>query len=123
MNEIQITASLTVNKPTIMSSAVARSISNLLRNMNGNFIIGPTQMSVPTSATLIPIGGITSPHYAFFENMDPTNYITIRNGAGGADVPQLFAGDVAFIPLLITGTFYAIANTAACIMEYMILSN
>lgn len=123
-NEITLTASLSVNKPSIMSAAIARSVTNLLRNMSGTTYIQDT-MLVTTSELAIPFGGVTSPHWAFFNNLDPTNYIQIYDASGQSAhcIVRLLAGDPAFFPLD-TGltTLFAKANVANCQMEYLIVA-
>ncbi len=121
-NELTITASLQFYKPTIMSSALSRAVTNLLFNVSGASVIGPTTMSVPTSSTAIPLGPVTAPHWAFFMNLDPTNFIRIRNGTAGADLLKLLPGEPAFCPLYDSAVPFAIAAVAACVMEYMIVS-
>jgi hypothetical protein len=120
-NEISFTSSLTVNKPSIMSSAIARSVNNLLFSMNGNFTVEGT-ISVGTSATAIPLGQVTQPHWAFFNNLDPTNFLTLFNGVSGAVFAQLYAGECAFVPLAIACVPYALANTNPILLEYLIVS-
>lgn len=119
-NEITLNAALTVFKSTYMSAAVGRVMTRSF-TMTGNYMIEGV-VTVATSATAIPLGSITSPHWAYFLNTDTTNYVTIRNGAGGTDLIQLLAGEAFFGPLLSTSVPYAVANTAACVLEYMIIS-
>lgn len=120
-NEISLTASLTGFKASVMAEAVARSVVGFVANMGGTVYV-QNVLLVGTSATLIPLASVTSPHWAFFQNHDATNFLTIRNGSAGADVIKLLAGEPAFVPLLDTGTFYAVANGAACLLEYLIFS-
>jgi len=120
-NEITLTASLSCNKPSIMGSATARSIASLLRSMTGTTYIQDT-MLVPTSATVVALGGVTNPHWSFFMNLDATNYLQLQNGASGAVFLRLAAGDFFLGPLDQACVPYAIANTAACQMEYLILA-
>ena len=112
---------MTVYKSSIMSSALARSISGLLRNMTGNFIVEGT-ISCPTSAQAIPLGQVTQPHWAFFANLDATNYIQFQNGASGAVFARYLAGDACPVPLDPGCVPYTVANTAACLLEYLIIS-
>lgn len=121
MNEITVTASLSAFKAAVMSSAIGRSITGATFTMTGSFYTEGS-ISVGITATLIPLGQVTTPHWAYFKNMDSANYLTIRNGASGADLLKLLPGEAAFVPLLDTSVPYAIANTAPCILEYLILS-
>lgn len=119
-NEINLTASLSVYKNTVMSAVAGRSLTRSF-TMTGNYMVEGV-MTVATSATAIPLGSVTTPHWAFFFNTDSNNYLTIRNGASGADLLKLLAGECAFCPLLDSSTPYAVANTASIVMEYMIIS-
>lgn len=121
-----MTGSITINKPSVMSSAFSRAFTGILRNMGGNFITYGT-MAVTTSALAIPLGQVTAPHWAYFLNLDPTNYIQLMNGASGAVFARLLGGsapdgDMSLVPLDPACIPYAIANTASCQMEYAIAS-
>lgn len=76
--------------------------------------------SIPTSSTALLVGSVTTPHYAMFQNQDDTNYVTIYNGVSGAVVIRLYPGEIALVPLDPTGAYYALANTAAVILSYLI---
>ncbi len=120
-NEISVTASLSVYKSSVMSAAVGRSITDALFTMTGSAWI-ESILDVLTSATVIPLGGVATPHWAYFKNLDASNFIKIRNGASGADLLKLKAGECAFCPLLDSAVPYAIADTATCKMEYVIFA-
>lgn len=120
-NEITLTASLSGYKASTMSQAESKSVTGATFNMSGTpYMKG--SLLVLTSATLIPMGSVTAPHWAWFRNADLTNFIKIRNGASGADVAKFLAGEQSPIPLFDTGTYYAIADTASCYLEYLIFS-
>lgn len=120
-NEITFSGSLSAYKATAMSSAIGRSIASVLFTMTGTYTVEGTIL-VATSATVIPLAAVTAPHWSAFHNLDATNFVKIRNGASGADVPKLLAGEWAFFPWLDTAVPYAIADTAACLLEYLIIS-
>ncbi len=120
-NEITVSAGLTVYKSSVMSSAVGRSVVDATFTMTGNPYVQGV-ISVGTSAEAIPLGEVTQPHWAWFKNLDATNYLTIRNGASGADLLRLYPGELCPVPLDITATPYAVADTAACLLEYAIFS-
>ncbi len=120
-SEITVTASLSSYKSAVMSSAIARAKTAALFTMTGNYLTEGVVL-VATGGTAIPLGQVTAPHWAWFLNLDPGNYLTIRNGAGGADVLKLLAGEFCAVPLLDSSTPYAVANQAACLLEYVIFS-
>jgi len=66
-NEVTLTASLTVNKPSVMNSALGKSVTTLLSNMGGNFYADGS-MVVTTTAVAIPLLQVVQPHYAFFQS-------------------------------------------------------
>lgn len=104
-----------------MSGAIARSIAAGSYNMSGTYHSEGTLL-VATAATAVPLGQVTAPHWAWFKNLDATNFVTVRNGAAGADLIKLLAGEIAMVPLLDTSAPYAVANTAAVLLEYAIFS-
>ncbi len=122
-SEITITGSLSCYKPSIMTSTIGRSVTGLAFNMAGLFLVQGS-ISVAISATAIPLGQVTAPHWAWFRNMDATNFVTIRNGSGGADLIKLLPGECTpgGVPLLDTSVPYAVANTAPVQLEYLIFS-
>lgn len=119
-NEFQLTFSLR-GLLTTMSQADGMSVvGQLMSQVTSNAKMIRGVMSVPTSATLIPAGGVTAPHLAAFYNKDATNFVKIRNGSTGADVIRVPPGKVVPACLEPTGTYYAIADTGACLLEYVI---
>jgi hypothetical protein len=120
-NEITINASLSFSKAGVTINPVGATFTNLQFNVAGlNYV--ENVLSVGTSATVIPLGSVTAPHFAVFQNMDPTNYLTIFNGASGAVLARLRAGEPALIPLDPAAVPYATANTAACVLSYLIIA-
>lgn len=81
-------------------------------------------MSVPTTSggTAIPLGGLSGLGWAFFKNNDPTNYIELMTAVSGTKFAKLPPGAIAlfYIDASITAPA-AIANTAACLMQFLIL--
>ena len=120
-NEIALSMSLSGYKPTVMNAPVGLSIAGFLASMAGNYYSEGTLL-VATGATLIPLGAVTQPHWCFFQNLDQTNYLSIRNGSGGADLIELYPGEPALFPMFTTAIPYAIAHTAACVLQYLIFS-
>ena len=77
----------------------------------------------------IDLGDTGTPAYAFFQNLDPTNFITLRVATSGAafarldpDTDQDGTGGFAMLRLSTGATApFAIADTAACKMKIMIV--
>lgn len=129
-NEITINLSLAFSKLGVtpnsgpgVASTVGNSWTNLQFNMNGTTYQGGVVTNVATTATALVLGNVATAHYALFQNLDSTNYVTIFNGSGNAATAaiQLLAGDIALIPLVPGITPYALANTAAVELWYMII--
>lgn len=120
-NEFTISLSLSGYKSSVMSSAKSRAIQAMVDSMSGT-PVAEGILLVATSATVIPMGSVTAPHWAFFYNTDSTNFVKVRNGASGADVLKIRAQKANVCSLLDSGTFYAIADTAACYLEFLIFS-
>lgn len=84
--------------------------------------------NVGTSEEAIDLGDTGTPVYAFFKNLDPTNFINLKVATGGAIFAKLRpdtngdgTGGVAMLELGSGATApYAIADTAACNMEIML---
>lgn len=130
-NEITINLSFAASKlgvtpntgPTT-ASTIGNSWTNLQFNWNGSTYQGGQVAAVQTTETELDLGNVTSAHYALFQNQDPTNFVQIyaNTGESANALIQLLAGDIALIPLVPGVDLFAIANTAAVNLWYMVLS-
>jgi hypothetical protein len=85
---------------------------------------------IGTSEEAIDLGDTSTPKWAYFRNLDPTNYIELKVATSGAifarldpDTNEDGKGGFAIVPLGSGAQApFAIANTAACRMEIMIIS-
>lgn len=119
-NELTIGGSLTyaganAASITVGSSGVAVTVAT--------DVLSGGVLSVSQSAdTAIPMGGVSTPGYCFFKNLDATNYIKILTASGGTEIIRLKAGESAGPLRLAPGLTapYARADTAACRMQYMV---
>lgn len=81
------------------------------------------KQSIGTSEEAIGLGEVTSLGWAVFINRDATNYIELRVGTGGAKFAKLRPGKGCLLELGSGVTApYAISDTAACQLEYLIVS-
>jgi hypothetical protein len=87
---------------------------------NGAYTSGGTFTTA--NGIAIPLGQVTTPHWAFLQNLDAANYLQIRNGQAGAVLLRLLAGEPAFFPFDPTATPWALANTSAVVLQFGILS-
>lgn len=123
-NEIYAAATLKCTKgtyPAAFSSggaSVARRFT--MSGTNQSFGIA----SIGTgSHEAIPITDIGTPGFAFFHNLDTTNYVEIGSDTTGTFRPfaKLKPGQFCLVPLAIAP--YAKANTGACDLEYGIIED
>lgn len=118
-NEITLTASLSLFNPTVMGHATGKSVTGLTINQATSGYIEGT-MSASTIGSIVPLGGVTTPHWAYFRNNDSINFVTIRNGLSGADLCKLLAGEESPIPLNDGAVIVVKANTAPVSVDYLI---
>lgn len=119
-DELEINASLDFT-PDIGKAASA-SVAGLLADVSSEKKIEHTQ-TIGTSEEAIVLGEITSPGWAFFKNVDPTNFINLKVATGGAIFAKLLPGEVAMLRLGSGAQApFAIADTAPCALEYMLVA-
>lgn len=79
------------------------------------------RQTIGTSAEAVTIpSDIGTAGWCRIRNRDATNYVTLRIGSGGSDFAKLLPGEYALFRLA-SSSLYAVANTAACEIEYLIL--
>lgn len=120
-NAINLTASLSGYNPNSMGSAVSRAVTALAINMINNPYVQGAPL-VPTDGVALALGGVTVLGWTYFRNLSETNYVDITNGDGGDIICRLYPGEPAFLPLAPDAAPFAIANTSACEVEYLIFS-
>lgn len=120
-NELSISASLVYDPAD--DDGFTDSISDVLRTLStttNRFVKG--RVSVATSEQAIDLGNLATLGWAFFVNLDETNYVEIRSATGASnDIIRLdpltcalfrFGSDVS--------APFMVANTAACLVRYTI---
>ena len=125
-NEITVVASLTYVDASITLQTISLEIAP-----PGTFTISSprsvrNQMSVPTTAggTVIPMGSVSTPGWALFKNLDATHYVEILSAVSGTTFARLNPKEVALLRLPPGMTApAALANTAAVLLDYLILDN
>jgi hypothetical protein len=61
--------------------------------------------------------------WLILQNLDPTNYVQVRGASGALPLARLKPGEPALFRLDATSTPYLIANTTACSVRYLLLSD
>jgi hypothetical protein len=119
---------LTVN----VNIAAVKGFLNVTRSayyqatLNGTTLSSVLQ-SIPTTAggtALAIASSVTTAGLAYFRNTDTTNYVTIGHQVSGTYYPilKLEPGEVA-VSRLATLSLYALANTAAVVLEHSIVND
>ena len=119
-NEATITVSLAFAKGNVDS--IARSKTAASFDVSGSKYHAAVQ-AIGTSEEAIVLGDVSSPGWAYFENLDSANFVEIRPNTGVADMLKLKAGEVAVCRLASDSVPYAIADTAAVNLEYLIIED
>lgn len=118
-NEITVNASLAYSDDE--SADLTLSIVDLLATISTKKFAWNKQ-NIGTAEEAINLGEATSPGWAIFINRDATNFISLKVGTGGAIFAKLKPGEPALLRLGSGAQVpYAIADTAACQLEYLIL--
>ena len=101
------------------SLTVEKSADDLITQTTAKYHAGV--QNIGTSEEALVLGDVTTPGLCYFENLDATNYLTIGETTNN-DIIKLKPGEFCFVRLGITAP-YAIANTAACDLNYIILED
>ena len=119
-NELSVTGSFSFAKNGI--TAFARAVTAKLVSVTGNGL-EYNVLSIATSETALQLGGLVAPFgWGWFHNLDATNYVEIKTVASGKIFTKLRALEFAMLPLGSDVTIpVAVANTAACLLEYALL--
>lgn len=116
--ELTINGSLVLDDDT--GSDETLDIATLVADMATEKYIKHKQ-SIGVSEEAIVLGEVTSPGWAFFINRDPTNFIELRVATSGAKFAKLLPGEFCLVRLGSGAQVpYAIADTGACLLEYLI---
>ncbi|MGL4463008.1 MAG: hypothetical protein ACRC1K_12735 [Planctomycetia bacterium] len=119
-NELQVISQLTFQKGNF--TTVSRGSTSVLNRNVAGTKYHQTVQSVGTTEEALSTGDVTAGGYVYLKNLDSTNFINVRAEAAGAAFSKLKAGDVAQFPTAAAATIRVIADTAACDLEILIVS-
>jgi hypothetical protein len=89
--------------------------------MSGNAVQEGVQVVGTTEEALI-LGDVTSPGWLFLRNLDPTNFVTMRAIVTGTPFLRLPPSGIAGPIYLVAAAPTLQADTAPCLVEYLLLS-
>jgi hypothetical protein len=118
-NELTISTSMTFSKGGATQSM---SKNGLQVTVSGTKYVKGSQ-SIATTETAIKLGDLASLGFCMIRNTDATNFVSIRAGTGTGNFLKILPGETQGPFRFGSGATapYAIADTAAVILEYMIV--
>lgn len=120
-NEITVTGSLAYEDSENSDESLSPA-DFLLTVANKKYV--KHKQNVGTAEEAVDLGELSALGYALFINRDTTNFIELRTGTGSTKFAKLKPNGGFAIFHFGTGVTapYAIADTAACQMEYFIIN-
>ena len=116
-NELNLTLSLLYTKGLAVFD---RSITNQI-TVTGTAVTHDVQ-NIGTTEETLALGDVSPSGFAFFRNLDGTNYVELGKATGVYAV-KLKAGEWSLLRLDTWSSIFAKANTAAVDLEYMLISD
>jgi hypothetical protein len=117
-NELTVSCSVRFSKA---GREASKSYAGIQIDVTGDKVTQLIQ-EIGTTEEALDIGDIGTAGYVIMKNLDAENFIEIRPGSGTADLIKLKAGEVAMFRLALNGP-YAIADTAACDLEMLLIES
>lgn len=114
--ELTISLQLTYTKSPI----AARSVVFSGTGDSATAAIMDNVQTIGTSEEALLLGDVV-PGYCYFENLDSTNFVSIRNATGAASTVKIMPGKCAFFQISGSAPF-AIADTAAVKLRCVIFN-
>ena len=116
-NELTVSASLSFSKSGVEASLSYGGLRFTVTGAKATRIV----QAIGTSEEALDLGDVGTSGYILIKNLDSTNYVSIRPGTGTANCIKLKAGEIAMFR--IETAPWAIANTAACNVEFLLIEN
>src|SRR5262245_39528091 len=106
---------------TDTTDPVVTLVNDLFATISGFKYLKSVQL-IGISGEAITLGEVTTPGWAMFINRDSTNFIELRVATGGAKFAKLKPGEFALLRLGSGAQApYALADTASCLLEYILV--
>lgn len=119
-NEITLAATLSYEDSEESSELLT--LADILASVASKKYIKHKQ-NIGTSEEAITLGEVTAPGWALFINRDETNFINLKVATSGAIFAKLKPGEFALLRLGSGAQApFAIADTAACQLEFFLIN-
>lgn len=119
-DEIVLSVKLKYDKS---STSVDMKVADLKITVTGKLFVHHRQ-SIGTTEEALDLGAVPTGGWFIAINRDATNFVEIRQGTGTTDLIRLNAGEPCCFRMSGDTTApFAIANTAAVELEYMLIEN
>jgi hypothetical protein len=119
-NELTINMSLAY-EDSELSESLLEVIDKIANVSTKKFVHAKQAIGITEEA--IGLGEVTAPGWALFINRDATNFINLKVATSGAIFAKLLTGECALVRLGSGAQApYAIADTAPCQLEYLIVN-
>lgn len=127
-NELTLNATLHYEDSNFVEAV--HQVVDRLQSVSTKKVVRHSQ-TIGVTEEAVVLGEVTAPGWALFINRDTVNYIDLKVATGGAIFARLKpdtlangTGGFAFLELGSGAQApFAIANTAACLMDYLIVSS
>lgn len=123
-DEIVLSIALKYAKGGRAANTDLMSVTGLEIDVTGTDVVRLSQ-TIGLTVEALDIGDITTPGYIVIKNKETysgSNYVTIRNGSGGADVIKLFGGDACAFRAA-AATLFADATGATQEIDILIIED
>jgi hypothetical protein len=115
-NELSLSVRMRLAKGGLKKSFSSGSLSI---DVAGTNVIDNVQ-NIGTSEEAVLLGEASTGGYVIAHNLDATNYVSLRAATGTGNFLRINAGEIAVFRLEAAAPF-AIANTAACNVRFIVI--
>lgn len=117
-NELTITTTMNYSNAGVIESMTKQNLQVTVTTNRSTRIV----MQAEVAGTNLDLGGVSNLGYILIRNMDSTNFVTITNASDTAQL-KLKAGEWSLFRLNTGITPKVIADTGACLIEYLLISD
>lgn len=115
-NELALSASLSFQKGADSASIGKSGVKVTVSGTEYTELI----QNVGITEEALLLGDVATPGYIFIENLDDTNYVSIRSGTGGTNFVKIPAGGFALF-MIESAAPFVIANTAPVRIRFLLI--